>query len=88
MIYSLFQLRSHTEFHVGMECGLFEYFCVGWGNAQSHYVITASAAANLPGEKDVVLSRRLQRVHWHRNGWRNTCKQGKLVGEAAYAKAK
>ena len=44
--YSLFQLRSHTEFHVGMECGLFEYFGMGWGNAQLHYVMTARAAAS------------------------------------------
>ena len=43
---SAFQLRSHTEFHVGMECGLFEYFSMGWGNAQLHYIITACAAAS------------------------------------------
>ena len=40
-------IGDHTEFYVGMECGLFEYFGMGWANAQLHYVIIASAAASL-----------------------------------------
>ena len=59
-----FSWGDRAEFHVGMECALFEYFGMGWGNAQFHYVITACAAVTFPCEKDAALSRRLKRVHW------------------------
>ena len=76
------------EFHVRMECGLFEYFGMGLGNAQFHYVIMTCAAATLLREKDASLSRRLKRVHWCRDGWSSARIQVKLAGAAAYAKAK
>ena len=34
-----------------------------------------TSVASVPQEKDAALSRRLQGVHWRRDGWRNTCKQ-------------
>ena len=76
------------EFQVGMECGSFPYFGMGWGIAQFYYVITACAAATLPREKDGALSRRPKRVYWCRNRWSNAHIQVKLAGATAYAKAK
>ena len=37
--YSLFQLRSPSQFHVGMEC---ELFGMGWDNTQLQYVMSVS----------------------------------------------
>ena len=71
-----------------MECGLFEYSGMGWGNAQFDYVIMVCAAATLLRERDAALSRHLKRVHWCRDEWSNTRIQVKLAGAAAYAKAK
>ena len=71
-----------------MECRSFEYFGMGWENAQFHYVITACAAATLLCEKDAAPSRRLKRVHWGRDGWSSAHIQVKVAGAAAYAKAK
>ena len=51
----LYPILSSTEFHVGTECGFFEFFSMGWGIVHLHYVITACAAACLLQEKVAAL---------------------------------